>query len=87
MSYTVEPTILLVLGFGAFRRHLAIEPFGVIAVIVDHVVVSDPLHLPKLSKAQLAVGRGCPPVGRRSGGALGYADRSGPLASPRPEIM
>ena len=35
----------LVLLFETFSRHISVESFGVSAVVIDHVVVSDPFQL------------------------------------------
>ena len=76
----------LVLCFKAFRWHLSVESLSVFAVVVDHVVISDPLHLTLLSIAQLVVGWGSPPVGGCLGPALASTNWPVPLASPCPEI-
>jgi hypothetical protein len=80
------PCSILELRLKTFRWHLSIEPLSVIAVVVDHVVVSDPLHLIQLGIAQLAIGGRCPPVRWGLGSTLIYANWSIPLASPCPKI-
>lgn len=76
----------LVLCLAAFRRHQSIESLCIFAIVIDHVVVSNPLHLTLLTKTQLLVYGGSPPVGRGRGGTLSSAKRSIPLASPCPEV-
>lgn len=58
----------------------------VFAVIIDHIVISDPLHLTTLTITQLAVYWRSPPVSRGLGGTLINADWSIPLASPCPKM-
>lgn len=77
---------ILKLLFKTFRWYLSIEPFSIFAVVIDHVVISYPLHLAQLVIAQLAVCKGCPPVSRVAGSTLTDADWSIPLASPCPKI-
>ncbi|GFY80832.1 casein kinase I-like 3 [Actinidia rufa] len=55
------------------RWHLSVESLSVFAVVVDHVVISEPLHLTLLSIVQLVVGWGGPPVGGCSGPTLASA--------------
>jgi len=43
---------------------------SVFAVVVDHVVISDPRQLSEFGIAQLAIGGGCPPVGCGVGSTL-----------------
>lgn len=62
------------------------ESLCIFAVIIDHIVISDPLHLTLLSITQLAVYWRSPPVSRGFGGTLINADWSIPLASPCPEM-
>ena len=77
---------ILELRLKTFRWYLSLEPLSVRAVVVDHVVIPDPLHFTQLGAAQLAVGGGCPPVSWGVGSTLIYANRSIPLASPCPKI-
>lgn len=67
-------------------RHLPIEPLSIFTVVIDHVVVSDPLHLPHLTVTQLAVYGRAPPVSCWSNGALGTANWPIPLACSRSEL-
>lgn len=57
------------------------------AVIVDHVLVSHPHHLPLLRIAQLAVGRSRPPVGRGVGRAIRSAALPIPRTSPQIHLL
>ncbi|CAI0390106.1 unnamed protein product [Linum tenue] len=70
----------------AFRWHIAVESLEIVAVVVDHVIISHPLHLALLGRAQLFVCRRCPPVSWATDSTLGDAGRSIPLASPSSEI-
>ncbi|KAJ6355518.1 hypothetical protein OIU77_005997 [Salix suchowensis] len=76
---------ILELRLKTFRWYLSIEPLSVCAVVVDHVVITDPLHFTQLGAAQLAIRGGCPPVSCGVGSTLIYANRSIPLASPCPK--
>ena len=75
----------LELLFKTFRRHLSIESFSIFAVVIDHEVISDSLHLTNLATAQLAVSRGSPPVRWGSGGTLIDTHWPIPLASSCPK--
>jgi len=77
----------LELWLEAFRRHLCIESFGVSAIIIDHVIVSDPIQLTQLSITQLLVCGRSPPIGRDIWRTLVDADCSIPLASPCSKII
>lgn len=54
-----ESLLILVskLLYETFWIHLSFESFNVFAVVIDHVVVSNPLQLAHLTTAQLAVCR------------------------------
>lgn len=75
-----------VLWLEALWGHVPVEPLIVLAVIVDHVVVSHPLHLALLIVAQLAVVGWRPPVTWHAGSTLANAPWAGPCASPRPKV-
>lgn len=47
--------MISVLWFGTFWSHLSVESFSILAVVVDHVLISDPLQLTHLGTAQLAI--------------------------------
>lgn len=64
---------------------LPVEPLSIFTVVVDHVVVSDPLHLPHLTVTQLAVCGRAPPISCGSEGALHNANWSIPFACSCPE--
>lgn len=74
------------LGLATFRRHLPIESLCIFTVVVDHVIISCPLHLTLFTTAQLFVNWGGPPVGGGWRGTLSSAKLSIPLASPRSEM-
>ncbi|KAH7572266.1 hypothetical protein JRO89_XS04G0229800 [Xanthoceras sorbifolium] len=61
--------------------------FKYFIVVIDHVVISDPLQLTHLGIAQMAVHRGSPPVGWGFSRTLTNADRPIPLASSCPESV
>lgn len=67
-----------------FSGKLSVEAFIVFAVVIDHVLVPDPVHLTPLSITELPVLRPCiPPVVIST---LIDANWSIPEASPCPEI-
>lgn len=71
-----------VLWLGAFRSHMPVKPLIICAVVVDHVVISDPLEFPLLVPTQLLIDRGGPPISFVRIGTLVDAKWSIPLASP-----
>jgi len=77
----------LELWFKAFWRYLSVESFGVCAVVIDHVIVSDPIQLFQLGVGQLLVSSGSPPICRGIRGTLMDALCSTPLASPCSEMV
>lgn len=82
----LEPgPIILELWFKTFWWHLSIEPFKILAVVIDHVVVSYPLHLTLFCITQLTVCWWCPPVSRSNWSTFTDTDWSIPLASPCPK--
>ena len=80
-------TRCLELWFKAFWRHLSVESFGICAVVIDHVIVSDPIQLPQLGLSQLLVSSWSPPICRGIRGTLIDALCSSPLASPCSEMV
>lgn len=77
----------LELWFEAFWGNLSVESFGICAVVIDHVILSDPIQLPHLGVTQLLVSPGSPPICRDIGGTLIDALCSTPLASPCSEMV
>lgn len=80
--------VLATLLKGLFRTllgHLTVEPLSIFTVVVDHVVVSNPFHLPRLAVTQLAVYGRAPPVSCGSGSALHNANWPAPPACSCPE--
>ena len=65
--------IILVLWKWTFLGELSLEPLGISAVIVDHIVVSDPIHLTTLRITKFEVLRISPPVGGIFAGAFSNA--------------
>lgn len=78
--------VILELLFETFRRHLSVEPLCIFAIIVNHVVISDPLHLTILRIAQLAINRWSPPVCRGIECTLANAGCPSPLTSSGPKV-
>ena len=71
----------LVLWLGAFGSHLPIETLVICAVVINHVVISNPFQLTLLIPIQLLVNRGGPPVSLAGKGTLENAKGSIPLTS------
>ncbi|KAM0061081.1 hypothetical protein Hdeb2414_s0004g00131731 [Helianthus debilis subsp. tardiflorus] len=74
--------VFLVLRLGAFRSHLPVETLIICAVVVDHVVISNPFEFSLLVPAQLLIGRGGPPINLVRISTLINTNGSIPLTSP-----
>uniref|UniRef100_A0A2P2N135 Uncharacterized protein n=1 Tax=Rhizophora mucronata TaxID=61149 RepID=A0A2P2N135_RHIMU len=82
-----QEALILELWFEVFGWHLSIEPFGFLALVIDHVVLSYPFHLPLLGMAELTVCRGCSPISRVVQHTSNNADWSIPLAGSCLELV
>ena len=71
--------------FKALRRDLAIEPLGVLAIVIDHELASHPIEPTPFGAAQASVDGVVPPVPGGTGRASRNAGLPVPLARPRPE--